>query len=335
MKLRRQSVPIGLAVAALQMAPLVVHRACAETLPVPQVTAQDEQQEPVEIVTGPWGSKPGQFGKVDDASRPGPMDFALHGDTLYVLDPVNARVQLFGLDGGFRQEIPIGTRTADFMCVDEDGNVTVLDAFVRREVKTFSDSGGLVSQAGLPASLGLPSAVFADNGRLLIEERHNRVFELDVPQDERGQPARVAGSRNGRPAATGGHTLHAAKSGTHDVVIRADGRQTRHDPITLRFVRPVASIVALESDDRGWTYVATACQRDGGDKWKTDLILVGIDAEGGITPPIGLPNAYVTDHYRKLLVTGSGDVMQMQTTEDGVRFVRWTLPATQNGGESR
>ena len=65
------------------------------------------------------------------------MDFAVVGDELFVLDSVNSRVQVFTLDGGFLKVIPIETATADFMAVDDRGNITVLDAFVKRQCKTF------------------------------------------------------------------------------------------------------------------------------------------------------------------------------------------------------
>ena len=127
------------------------------------------------IVRGDWGSSGGQFGKVDEAARPGPTDFAVMGDALYVLDPVNARVQIFGLGGEFRSVIAIGTKTADFLCVDDAGRVTVLDAFVKREFKTFTPRGRLLTQAQLPNEIGLCSAIWSDGARIWIEERHNRV----------------------------------------------------------------------------------------------------------------------------------------------------------------
>lgn len=57
--------------------------------------------------------------------------------------------------------------------------------------------------------------------------------------------------------------------------------------------------------------------------------------ERRIAGTIRMPNAYVTDHYRKLLVSHEGEIIQMQTAEDGVRFVRWTLPTRAAGGTSR
>jgi hypothetical protein len=313
---------IGLLIAAL-----AAHSSYGEILPVPEPADDGDAASQGVLVYGPWGSAPGQFGKVDDASRPGPMDFAVTEDTLYVLDPVNARVQLFDLDGRFRCEIPIATRTADFMCVDAAGNVTVLDAFVRREFKTFSETGELMVHARVPASIRLPSAVFAHGERIWIEERHNRVYELRVDRDDPGALVRIAGVLPGRPLARDNSVVRVRKAGPHEVVMRLGDPEESGKDLTLRFPRPVSSIVGLETDNSRQLYVAAACLRAPAiDQWSTDLLLVVITPEGRIADTLRMPNAYVTDHYRKVCVSGTGEIIQMQTTEDEVRFVRWTLP---------
>jgi hypothetical protein len=297
----------------------------------PLAVEEVETGSPVVVVRGPWGSAPGQFGKSDEASRPGPMDFAVTQDTLYVLDPVNARVQLFNLDGSFRGEIPIGTQTADFLCVDALGQVIVLDAFVRRELKTFSITGDLLAQAALPSSIGLCSAVFSNGGRVWVEERHDRVYELEMERGQGQAPARIVGSREGRPLGADGNALHARKDGTRAVAVQTHGGGQSGEPIILQFPRPVASVVALEADASGCVYLAAACLRHASDDpWKTDIVLVAIGPDGKIAGTVRMPNAYVTDHYRKLCVSRTGDIIQMQTTEQEVRFVRWTLPGRQD-----
>ena len=303
-----------------------VPRAYGEIRQVPQATEQVGMSRMEVIVRGPWGSAPGHFGKVDEASRPGPMDFAITQDALYVLDPVNTRVQVFDLDGDFRREIAIGTRTADFMCVDAGGNVAVLDAFARREFKMFSVSGELLVHAGVPASIGLPSAILADGDRIWIEERHNRVHEVSLEPGKRRAPAQIVTSLTGRPLGRSHGTLHARKEGADKVIIRTGTPQETGKSVTLRFPRRVTSIVTLESDDSGQIYVAAACPRDpGADQWKADIMLVVIGPDGRIAGAMCMPDAYVTDHYRKLGVSRSGDIIQMQTTEDQVRFVRCVL----------
>ena len=330
MKPRRYRIQTYLMALILSVASPLTFQALGQILRIPAI---DEQVIPAQaevLVQGRWGSGPGEFGKVDEASRPGPMDFAVTDDTLYVLDPVNARVQLFDLHGSFRGEIPIGTRTADLMCVDDRGNVTVLDAFVRRELKTFSPSGELLAHAELPASIGLCSAIFVAGDRVWVEERHSRVYELSAARGQFGAPAAVVSTLPGRPLRSNRGTVHARKVGTRDVIVQGE------KSTTLRFDRPVASIVALESDDSGRVYLAAACRpTPDGDPWKTDIVLVALEPGEQIAGLIRMPNAYITDHYRKLFVSRSGDIIQMQTTEDGVRFVRWSLATPAKGGTSR
>jgi hypothetical protein len=273
------------------------------------------------------------------------MDFALVEDTLYVLDPVNARVQLFDLAGRVPpREIAIGTRTAEFLGVDADGNVTVLDAFVRREFATFSGTGERIARAELPASIQLASAIWAGGDRVWIEDRHDRVYEIHVARDKPEALARIVGSMAGRPMTQAQRAVHAAKNGARRVVVRTNARdEPRSSPqsgegeaITLEFPCQVHSVVALESDDAGRIYLAVACVRDQrSDPWKADIVLVTIAPDGQIAGSIRMPNAYVTDHYRKLLVSHRGDIIQMQTAEEGVRFVRWTMPIQTEEGVER
>jgi hypothetical protein len=305
-------------------------RAAGETLHVPPTAECAAEERPEVLVYGAWGSRAGQFGKVDEAARPGPMDFVVRAGTLYVLDAVNGRVQLFDLRGGFQGEIAVGTQTASFLCVDDGGEVTVLDAFVRREFKTFSPRGELLAQAGIPESIGLCSAIWAEGERLWIEERHDRVHEIRATRDAHRTSTAVVGALTGRPVGPAGSPVQARKAGRHDVIVQA------RTPTTLRFDRPVAAIVALESDDRGRIYLGAACLcGESGDEWTTDIVLVAVDPAGRIAGTVRMPNAYITDHYRKLCVSRAGEVIQMQTVADGVRFVRWTLRAPAEGGWSR
>ncbi len=337
---RRAFLVVG-ALAALVPA---VHHASGQVLEIPHVNkVQDEfQRQPQVFLRGGWGSAPGQFGKVDEASRPGPMDFAVTADALYVLDPVNARVQVFDLQGDFRLQVPVGTRTADFISVDRSGSIIVLDAFVRREFKTFSPAGEVRVHAKLPASIGLPSAVFADGQRLWIEERHNRVFEITADDPKAGARSRVVEALPGRPAGDGGRTLHAARKGLRDAVIRFGAGEKHGNPhqgddaLTVRFPERVGSIVALETDARGGVYIAAVCLPErGGDNSNGYILLAGITSDRTIAGAVSMPNAYVTDHYRKLCVSDSGDVIQMQTAEQEVRFVRWALRLPQKGEDTR
>ena len=214
LRVLRLSVGVWAAMAATQ-------RAAGQVVQVPLEPACAASVETGVIVRGPWGSGPGQFGKVDEASRPGPMDFAVTDKGLYVLDPVNTRVQLFGWDGGFKQAIPIGTKTADFLAVDERGQVVVLDAFVQRDLRIFSPAGELVAQKRLPGSIGLPSTVLTEDGRIYIEERHNRLRSERHGRPERGagpsgwlaRGASPARSPRGRPRHEGGYPRRGHSNG--------------------------------------------------------------------------------------------------------------------------
>ena len=124
--------------------------------------------------------------------------------------------------------------------------------------------------------------------------------------------------------------LQAHKAGAGDVIVQ--GTQTK----TLRFDQPVVSIAMLESDEQGRVYLATTCRRaDDKDPWKTEIVLAVIDSDGGRVRSLSMPNAYITDHYRKLCVSRSGEIIQMQTAEDGVSFIRRSLGGNASEGAGR
>jgi len=281
------------------------------------------------IVRANWGSGPGEFGKVDEASRPGPTDFCVVDGLLYALDPVNARVLVFDLESGaFEREVAIGTRTADFLHVDRGGRISVLDPFVQRELRMFDSSGTMRRRVKLPAEIRLASAVFTDEDRVWIEERHDKVIEIAASAASEGGAARVVETLPGRPLPDR-RRLHARKAGESEVAIRITSAEGGEAVTTVRFGGALASVSALEADAQGNVYVAVRRpRRPEGERETADIVVARVAADRSGCDSLVMPDAYVTDHYRKLLVTPGGEVIQMQTFEDGVRFVRWRFGQT-------
>lgn len=306
----------------------------AVTVDVPEPAGETLPTTDELILRGGWGPGLGEFGKRDEASRPGPMDFALVDGTLYVLDPVNARVQVFDLASGSVRAMEINTHTADFLHVARDGTVTVLDAFVRREFRVFAADGSLRRTARVPDTISLPSAVAADGDRVWIEERHDRVFELDASEARPGQAAPVVRNVPGRPIA-GDRFVHARKLADGSVDLRIGAEGSGQNRRTLRFPGRIEAVTALETDGADRTYIAVRrAGRAAEGSARSDLLVTRLRPDGYPDGTRVLPDAYVTDHYRKIFVTPSGELIQMQTTEEDVRFVRWTFPESQ-GERSR
>ena len=292
------------------------------------------------VLQGAWGKEAGQFGKVDEASRPGPMDFAVVGDELFVLDSVNSRVQVFTLDGGFRKAIPIATATADFMAVDDQGNITVLDAFVKRECKTFQGDGTLKKLTKIPAELKLPSAIFVAGDSIWVEERHSQVFEISDSPEKNGSSGKITKRISGRPVVRAGKstgefsTVHARRNGQREVILRVSDDLNKEKLTSLRFPRVIGSVVGLDTDVKGRCYLTAACLTDEkNNSWNTDLVTAVFSPEGEIVKTVCMPNNYITDHYRKVFVTPAGDIYQMQTDSAGVRFIRWESGNAAGRGE--
>lgn len=303
-----------------------IQSAAGQLIEIPH-TAEPQSSSGTEgriLLRAPWGSAPGEFGKTDEASRPGPMDFAVVEDDLYVLDTVNARVQVFGLEGHYKTAIPIGTKTADFLCVGPDGEVAVLDAFCRRQLSVFSPGGKLRRSMKLPEAIGLPSAVFTDGRCTWVEDRHNRVLEISAVDDKEDTPARVVSILPGRPMAAGRGTMHALRKDERDVLIHLAAKESE-ETFTVRFPHRLLSIVTLEADGTGNVCVAAVCENQAAEgQPQRRIVATTIERSTIAARVVSMPDAYITDHYRKLWLLESGDLVQMQTTKEEVRFLRWT-----------
>ena len=70
---------------------------------LPTITADAAWKGPVEVVSGRWGSKPGEFGStVDDMGRWSPMGFCVTATGFIVVgDHLNSRIQVFKPKGEF------------------------------------------------------------------------------------------------------------------------------------------------------------------------------------------------------------------------------------------
>jgi hypothetical protein len=104
---------------------IAVSTAAIATLQAPTKTGQ--QYEEKLILEGKWGTGPGEFGGVYDMPDCGmdfmPTDININSKgEMYILDPVNTRIQKFDKDGKYILSIPIECLT------DENGNSVVRKA---------------------------------------------------------------------------------------------------------------------------------------------------------------------------------------------------------------
>ena len=78
-------------------------------LGVTMVHAAAPPLSPTVVLSIPWGSDVGQVGYrvLQEDGWQGPSTFAVTEDSIYIVDRLNSRLQVFGFDGQVRQVIPL------------------------------------------------------------------------------------------------------------------------------------------------------------------------------------------------------------------------------------
>jgi hypothetical protein len=162
-------------------------------------TVQQETYVSEVIISAPWGEKnlvydgetspPGQFGyHVDDETEMGPSCLAVapNGD-IYIVDPLNKRLQKYTSGGSFVSTIPFASLGKDLrtisvvdLCVDRDDNIYLLLYGPRADWdKATEDNMGRVLKCDQQGNLLQTYPVLtgvASTGSFLVCDNSGRVF---------------------------------------------------------------------------------------------------------------------------------------------------------------
>jgi len=274
------------------------------------------------VARAAYGSGPNQIGitNPDEANPEGPMSFALGADgRIYILDQVNARIQVF--HGGVCTEtIPIPGRT--FVDIDRtpDGKLVLMDNLVKKAVYVLGGKGETVRILPL-AGKGIadPAAVTGiecrDDARwsgiwAQVDEGWLRLAALDGTPDA-GRPAIP-----GRPSLDGKRFMKAEMGGETIVLIRC----SREDPpgwdrVRLAFDMPVAHLLGLWDDRSGRIYLGAFLVREP----DAANVVALLDPAGKELGRLALAAAPMPHEvYRSVRVSPEGRVYQMVLEERGV-----------------
>ncbi len=276
------------------------------------------------VLRGAWGSGPTQFGRLTEASRPGPM--ALDVDRqgrIHVLDQVNRRVKRYSAAGRLQAVVPLAVdaaATAEYLRVDGQGSLHLLAVEPGQPQRWLyhRHSGGTWHTRQLPASLGLPTGIFPARAKeVWVEQRHRWQTRLRDGARSLGRPDRS------RPAAR----LLASRAGRHLARVSRvhQGRYTS-TLFEVQTTLPLLAIQELAVGLDGAVYLALLMGRESGpparDMEQVERVMV-VRHPAGAHRVVRLEHGRATDCNDDLAVSAAGDIYQLFTTKAELRVRRW------------
>ena len=210
------------------------------------------------LAVASWGDGPSDLGRTraPESNPEAPMSLVANAaGEVFVLDQVNARVQVFDAKGKITRSIPIPTHTAQDLALDPRGGIALLDRLVDKAV-VFVDATGKETKRvaivgdGIQEG-GAATGLFATNDGFWIEVEHRSMVRVALPN---GDPDLARTTIEGRRTIDGGPLLQAARDPSGFAVVSSSGQT----PFLVRvpFAEPVVQLEALESDAKGGVYLA-------------------------------------------------------------------------------
>lgn len=288
---------------------------------------------PTVVVTGAWGSRPGEFGrkKADESNPEAPMAIAVAGADTVVVDQVNLRIQRFR--GGAPQgSIPIADTVQD-IALGAEGRTIALDRLVDQNVKVYSAEGKLMNEIPL-AGKGIPSpghttAVLADDQGIWVENEHSTLVRV---ADAQGNADPERPELPGRPTRDGQRVIALAIRDAlrGEIVVTSFLRSSLEAQWSQTFTlgHQVIEVLMLDSDRAGSVYFAAATVDEGPAPSflieNPTISLVRLDPSGALSGRLDVPGLVSGDETRRpLALDDEGAVLLMRPTEAGVEIVRY------------
>jgi hypothetical protein len=211
----------------------------------------DLSRAPVTTLQAPllrrgWGAGGALLGRREEASRPGPMSFALDSrGAVSLLDQVNRRLLRFDAAGALLAELPLQGETAEDLAVAGDRTFVLYyepGADPGYRLVAHGPAGEVLQQTRLHRSIQLVTGLFAVGADLYVERRH---FD-QVLVARRGQllaEAEQTQVRLGRAARGGGPRVLVGRDGDRTVVVRrVDAQRYTSRIYELALPAPLVSV---------------------------------------------------------------------------------------------
>ncbi len=283
------------------------------------------------IINALWGTNLGEFGNDLTSAPQGPISFAVDkNENIYVLDQINKRVQQFDKSGNY---VSMFTIDSQFVCdidLDDKSNVYLLDGWVKKEVYKYDSVGKLLMTYQINPQIEWITQLFVRDGNIYVEvERENLylIGNTDTVVDklkhfDNPLPGRIM------KGPVKDKYLSAKHDNKNQITIKNIDRGKKIlGEVNLGMDRPVSQIISLDSDANGNVYLTHRLMTEANDGTIIDdqLEMVVVSPTSKYLGKVQMPMKIFTDQFKIVTVSDSGNIYQMQTSEDGVKIIKWNL----------
>ena len=285
------------------------------------------------VLRAAWGREPGQLGRsiFEEANPEAPMSFAVsENGSIYILDQLNQRVQVFDATGVQTATIPISRSNFTDIDLGLSGQVVLLDQWREQAVIFIDTTGRQVGSVPLldgdiPDAGGVSGHYSRGDGVWVgYEDKLVRVCDADGKAD----PDRPAVS--GRFSRDGKYLLQAHKLGDITASLTRKPVGTAEvESFGVTFDIPILYFTLIETDAGGKMYLGVNLLEEGGEppcrgleQCREEVVIfssAGTELRRLIVP--------VSTHYeevtRSLRVAADGTVYQLVIGESGATVRRY------------
>ncbi|MBI5531896.1 MAG: hypothetical protein HY898_04220 [Deltaproteobacteria bacterium] len=283
------------------------------------------------IHSAPWGSDPGQFGHLlpTEGAPEGPMSLTTNAQgELFVLDQVNARVQVLSPEGAFLRSIPIPSTTVQDLVVTGLGEVVLLDRLAEPGLIFIDDQGKLRARVKVVghgvAEGGAITALVEHEGAIWVEV--DRAMTVRIADWQAvADPDRI--SVDGRPSRKGGAAWQVR---LRDGAVRLRGQPRTGTAMrrSLSFALPVMRLSTLDTDETGNVFVSAHLAKESEQPpfavTEDKDVLSVFNAKGDPLGSVELESSTgPEEQFRAMTVARDGTVYHLQCTVEGTVLRRW------------
>jgi hypothetical protein len=306
-----------------------------ESKPSPKISELIENQKREIVFKTPWGSGETELNHMipEEANPEGPMSFVVDDSgTIFVLDQVNKRVQVFDKTGKHTKSIPLLSTTYSDIDIGKFGNLFILDQWKNGAVLLIDQEGNLLKKVEL-----IGKGIAETGG---VWKLYSRKDGLWVSYDDylvrlcdpSGEPDEERLMIDGILCRDGKHVIKSKILGDITVTVtKSLLGKSNIDRYNVYFDIPVLFINLLDMDEDGNIYLGAELLEESGNEGppysieNSHEVVVVIDSNGKEKKIIYMPvSTKVEEVKRPLLVTRDGTIYQLVIEEEGATMWRYS-----------